>query len=137
MLVKALDRETLSTYQVTIQAVDGAPSPFELKSTHVVTVRISDVNDNAPQFGFTSPLVQDVLETIPVNDVAVTLTASDLDEGVNGELIFSIVSSNDTSGFFTLDPQTGEFVVNSKLYWIIYSFACLVIYFLMMISRKI
>lgn len=115
MVIKALDRETISSYQVTIEAVDGAPSPFEFKSSHVVTIQISDINDNAPRFDFISPLARDVLETSSIDDVILTLSAIDEDEGVNGELIFSIVSSNDTSGWFTLNAQTGEFVVKSKL----------------------
>ena len=117
MLMKALDRETTKSYQVTIEAVDGAPFPFEFKSRRVVTIRVSDINDNAPQFGFTSPLARDVLETASVGDAVLALSASDADEGVNGELIFSIVSSNDTSEWFTLNTRTGEFVVNSKFFY--------------------
>ena len=115
ILIKALDRETTSSYQVTIEAVDGAPIPFELKSSHVITIQISDINDNVPRFEFTSPLTDDVLETASIGDSVLTLPASDADEGLNRELTFSIVSSNDTSGWFMLDARTGAFVVNSKL----------------------
>lgn len=115
ILIKALDRETTSSYQVTIEAVDGAPIPFELKSSQVITIQISDINDNVPRFEFTSPLTDDVLETASIGDSVLTLPASDADEGLNRELTFSIVSSNDTSGWFMLDARTGAFVVNSKL----------------------
>ncbi len=43
-----LDRESVSLYNITITAADeGTPS---LSSSTVITVHISDVNDNAPRF---------------------------------------------------------------------------------------
>lgn len=118
-LMKGLDRETVSSYQVTIRATDSAPSPFELTTAHIVTIRISDVNDNVPRFGFSSPLVTDVLETVATGEVALSVTASDLDERENGRLVFSIVWSNDTSGMFAFDVNTGKFTVNSEILLII------------------
>lgn len=59
-------------------------------STSTVTIEVVDVNDHAPVFDFpdnTSSYVQVIPENSPITTV-ITLSASDLDSGSNGEVFF-------------------------------------------------
>ncbi|KAM4732129.1 protocadherin alpha-8-like isoform 8-T8 [Anableps anableps] len=87
----ALDREKVSEYNVTISAIDEGLPP--LSSTSIITVHLSDVNDNAPRFK--EPVINIfVKENGPVNDVVYTLTADDPDRDENGKVTFSVISNN-------------------------------------------
>jgi len=114
LLQKALDRETKSSYVITVIATDGAPSPFEFTTTKHITIMVSDVNDNAPRFVSPSPMTTDVFETAIVGSVAASLRAVDLDDGANGQITYSILSSNDTNDYFELNVGTGELIIKSK-----------------------
>ena len=122
LLEKALDRETKSSYTITVFAVDSAPSPFEFTSSKQVTILVSDVNDNVPHFESSSPMATDVLETAIVDSVAANVQAVDLDEGTNGRITYSVVTSNDTDGYFELDASTGEFQIKSEFYIIMIAY---------------
>ncbi|MEQ2160452.1 hypothetical protein GOODEAATRI_033882, partial [Goodea atripinnis] len=78
----ALDREKASEYNVTITAIDEGLPP--LSSTSVITVHVSDVNDNAPRFK--EPVINIfVKENGPVGDVVHHLTADDPDRDENAK----------------------------------------------------
>ncbi|XP_065146783.1 protocadherin Fat 3 [Paramisgurnus dabryanus] len=105
---KALDREMVSRYSLSVQAFDsGSPA----KSTTVnVNIEIADVNDNPPIF---SPA--NASAVIQLNKAAespiLTLSVSDKDSPRNGAPFeFSILSGNEGDGF-TLD-QNGELRAN-------------------------
>ncbi|KAG9335340.1 hypothetical protein JZ751_005342 [Albula glossodonta] len=75
-----LDRESVSQYNVTITATDEGTPP--LSSTSVITVHISDVNDNAPRFP--EPVMNVYLkENSPVGDLICTVSALDPDDNEN------------------------------------------------------
>ncbi|XP_077433280.1 protocadherin alpha-5-like isoform X12 [Vanacampus margaritifer] len=87
----ALDREQASKYNITITASDeGVPS---LTSTTVITVHVSDINDNLPRFG--EPVIHIfVKENSPAGTVIYTLSADDPDVGENAKISFSLMNVN-------------------------------------------
>nr|XP_046262322.1 protocadherin alpha-3-like [Scatophagus argus] len=106
-----LDRETKARYNVTIVATDGGTPP--LSSTSIVTVHVSDVNDNPPRFSepFVSVYVK---ENSPVGAVIKTVTATDADIDQNGQVSYSFLQSNSDSlpfaSMVNIDSETGDIV---------------------------
>ena len=83
------------------------------RRTLPVIVKISDLNDNSPQF-LATPYSLSLAEDTRVGQTVFTgLQASDSDHGSNGQLEYSVVpgdrSSNDGFGFFdiSLPHQVG------------------------------
>ncbi|XP_049761329.1 protocadherin-23 isoform X1 [Elephas maximus indicus] len=104
----ALDREGQAHHQVTILVTDHGSPPQN--ATMVVYISVTDINDNKPYFPQCLPgkeLHIKVLEGQPVNMLVTTVFAKDLDEGNNGEVIYS-VSSGDGSDHFKIDANSGE-----------------------------
>ncbi|XP_045407003.1 protocadherin gamma-B2 isoform X12 [Lemur catta] len=88
---RALDREEIPEYNVTITATDRGNPP--LSSSISVTLLISDINDNAPVFHQSSYLVH-VAENNPPGASIAQVSASDPDLGPNGSVSYSIVASD-------------------------------------------
>ncbi|XP_045727918.2 protocadherin gamma-B4-like [Mirounga angustirostris] len=86
-----LDREQTPEYNVTITATDRGKPP--LSSSSSVTLRIGDVNDNAPVFEQPSYVVH-VAENNPPGASIAQVSASDPDLGPNGRVSYSIVASD-------------------------------------------
>ncbi|XP_029917159.1 protocadherin alpha-3-like isoform X4 [Myripristis murdjan] len=106
-----LDREITAQYNVTISATDEGNPP--LSNTSVVTVHISDVNDNAPSFS--EPVVNIyVRENSPVGAILKTVSAVDADIDQNGQVSYSILRSNSNSAplsaMVNINSETGEIV---------------------------
>ncbi|KAK3557941.1 hypothetical protein QTP86_003854 [Hemibagrus guttatus] len=88
-----LDRESVSQYNITLTATDeGIPPLF---STTVITVHISDVNDNAPHFQDTIINVY-LKENSPVGAVIYTVSAFDPDIGDNARISYSLQETSKT-----------------------------------------
>ncbi|XP_053501640.1 protocadherin alpha-2 isoform X8 [Ictalurus furcatus] len=104
---EALDRERVSQYNVTVLANDeGTPS---LSSSKVITVRVSDVNDNAPLFP--APVINiSVKENSPVGGLLASLMARDLDIGENALVSYSLIDtvSSRVSNLMNINSHTGE-----------------------------
>ncbi|XP_017559225.2 protocadherin alpha-2-like [Pygocentrus nattereri] len=114
ILQKALDREKQAVIQLTLTALDGG-KPAKSGTLQIV-INVEDVNDNTP--AFSKPLYKvRVAENSPLGSTAVKLEATDLDEGVNGELVYSISvgGSSKISDQFAIDTVTGEITVKGKL----------------------
>uniref|UniRef100_A0A673ZHA7 Protocadherin 1 alpha 4 n=1 Tax=Salmo trutta TaxID=8032 RepID=A0A673ZHA7_SALTR len=102
-----LDRESAPLYNVTIKATDEGTSP--LSSTSVITVHISDVNDNAPSFP--QPIMNVYIkENSPVGVRVGSATANDPDIDENSKLTYALSGRNDPHffSFVNLNPLTGE-----------------------------
>nr|XP_055033308.1 protocadherin alpha-8-like isoform X18 [Misgurnus anguillicaudatus] len=85
-----LDRESAYEYNVTITATDEGTPP--LSSTSVITVHVSDVNDNAPRFP--EPVINVyVKENSQIGAVIHTVSALDPDVGDNARITYSLVES--------------------------------------------
>lgn len=86
-----LDRESTPSYTFDIIATDkGSPSQ---SSTVTVNVKVLDKNDNEPRFDQPSYSF-DVSEDANVNDVVGQVHAEDEDEGLSGEVVYSITAGN-------------------------------------------
>ncbi|TSV15241.1 Protocadherin gamma-A8 [Bagarius yarrelli] len=83
-----LDREDVADYNITITAVDaGSPA---LSSTLLLSVKLSDVNDHAPQFE------QDIYKVYIAENNAVamsvlTVKADDADWGINSRVSYFLI----------------------------------------------
>ncbi|KAF3693896.1 Protocadherin alpha-C2 [Channa argus] len=99
-----LDRETTAQYNVTIVATDEGTSP--LSNTHIITVHVSDVNDNPPLFSESLFIVY-LKENSPVGTVIKTVTATDADVNQNGHVSYSFLQSN-RNNLFRIGTSTGE-----------------------------
>ncbi|KAG9335336.1 hypothetical protein JZ751_005338, partial [Albula glossodonta] len=85
-----LDRESVSQYNITITATDEGTPP--LSSTSVITVRVSDLNDNAPRFP--EPAINVYLkENSPVGGLICTVSAFDPDENENARVSYSVLEN--------------------------------------------
>lgn len=70
---------------------------------------ISDVNDNSPQFVTPSQIW--VKENTTVGSIVYTVRAVDIDEGVNADVMYSLVSHP----VFSVSPSTGQISLSSQL----------------------
>lgn len=101
---RLLDREkTPNGYNLTLRAVDRGTPPQQ--SYKVVSVRLADVNDNAPVFNREIYEVV-VPETSPPNTPVIRLKVTDRDEGKNALVSLEIVGGNE-GGEFRINAETG------------------------------
>uniref|UniRef100_A0A673GBR4 Cadherin domain-containing protein n=1 Tax=Sinocyclocheilus rhinocerous TaxID=307959 RepID=A0A673GBR4_9TELE len=114
VLQKALDREKQPVIQLTVTAVDGGKPPRS--GTINLIVNIEDVNDNIPVFS--KPLLKvRVVENAPLGTSVIQVHASDPDEGLNGEIAYSLVSqdSDNNVDAFSIDSETGLITVKGTV----------------------
>ena len=78
-----------------------------------VIIYVTDVNDNAPEFQRT-PYITQITEGAPLNTQVIRVFATDADEGLNGDVIYRIVSGNDDERF-KIDESTGAVLVKKVL----------------------
>ncbi|XP_035016911.2 protocadherin alpha-8-like [Hippoglossus stenolepis] len=114
VLQKSLDREKHNEHKLILTAVDGGNPPRS--GTLNVTVIVLDSNDNHPIFS------QEVYSvTLPENVKAetsvITVTATDLDEGANGDIEYFFGGELDPKIYdmFVLDKDTGEIRVKGEI----------------------
>ncbi|KAG1956024.1 protocadherin Fat [Pimephales promelas] len=106
ILVKSsadLDRETTTSFNFQVEAQETPPSTN--KATAEVTIVLLDENDNSPQFT-TSKYQGKVFGNQTTGMQVVKVEATDLDEGPNGEISFSIEFGNE-DGFFSINENDG------------------------------
>ncbi|KAG5675437.1 hypothetical protein PVAND_005341 [Polypedilum vanderplanki] len=109
-----LDREVQGSIELSISARDGGPNP-KWAYTHL-KVTILDENDEKPKFS--QPHINISLsESTQPHTLVAMLTASDLDQGTNGSVSYSLHSSVEQNypNMFTLDSLTGQLTIKSKL----------------------
>ncbi|XP_058506397.1 protocadherin alpha-8-like [Solea solea] len=103
-----LDREEYSFYNVTIKATDEGTPP--LSTSSVITVQISDVNDNAPRF--LEPFINMyVKENSPVGTRIYTISAVDPDINENARVAYSFYSDSKSitvSSVVNINSETGD-----------------------------
>uniref|UniRef100_A0A672FTL5 Protocadherin gamma-A11-like n=1 Tax=Salarias fasciatus TaxID=181472 RepID=A0A672FTL5_SALFA len=113
VLDKELDREKERDINLVLTAVDGG-NP-QRSGTAIINVSVLDANDNAPVFDqavYTASLP----ENSPVDTVVLTVRATDVDEGVNGEVTYEFSRISETAKkVFTLGSTTGEIKVIGAL----------------------
>nr|XP_055033300.1 protocadherin alpha-8-like isoform X10 [Misgurnus anguillicaudatus] len=79
-----IDYEEMNNYEIDIQASDKGIVP--LTSDKSITIKILDVNDNAPEIEVTS-FSSAVPEDSKVGTTVALISVSDLDSGVNGKVL--------------------------------------------------
>ncbi|XP_047411595.1 protocadherin alpha-11 isoform X6 [Sciurus carolinensis] len=113
LLKKSLDREKTPKLNLLLTATDrGKP---ELTGTLLLLVSVLDVNDNDPEFDQLEYKVR-LVENTAKETLVIKLNATDRDEGVNGEVTYSLMSIKPNGKLlFTLDENNGEVRVNGNL----------------------
>ncbi|XP_028816556.1 protocadherin alpha-6-like isoform X15 [Denticeps clupeoides] len=104
----ALDRERMSRYDITIRASDLGQPPMSSEKT--LSVQISDVNDNPPEFP-SNPLELYLEENNTPSAPIFSVSASDKDVNDNAVITYSIVrgdGTHDLTSFLNINPENGD-----------------------------
>uniref|UniRef100_A0A3B3TF36 Protocadherin Fat 4 n=1 Tax=Paramormyrops kingsleyae TaxID=1676925 RepID=A0A3B3TF36_9TELE len=110
-LIGELDREERSNYVVSIVARDKGEPPRS--SEMDVTIVVLDVNDNTPIFSQAVYNIE-IEESILLGTDVLQVSATDADEGTNGQILFSLVDG-DSGSDFRIDSITGTITVARAL----------------------
>ncbi|XP_068571372.1 protocadherin alpha-8-like [Cebidichthys violaceus] len=106
-----LDRELVTHYNVSIAATDEGSPP--LSTTAVITVHISDINDNAPHFPEANVYIY-VKENSKVGEIVTRTTAQDADANENAKLTYSLIDNYPKnfpiSSVVNINSETGDIV---------------------------
>ncbi|KAG5451984.1 Protocadherin beta-4, partial [Clonorchis sinensis] len=134
----AIDREKVNFITLTVVCSDnGVPQSHETRKT--VYVKIKDINDNPPVVGgidsshlagapFVTQTIH-VLENQPFGTLVGTVSATDADEGINAQLLYTFLSQSELTnaslskedmllngqGLFELEPTTGNLFTHVPL----------------------
>ncbi|KAM4586830.1 protocadherin gamma-C5-like isoform 14-T14 [Fundulus diaphanus] len=114
VLEKPLDREKKAVHQLKLTAVDGG-NPA-LSGTSEITIIVLDINDNFPVFE--NNLYKVSLQENAVKDTSIIkITATDADEGFNGEIEYSFGSRTPESvlSIFEIKSSSGEIYLKGDL----------------------
>ncbi|XP_034549148.1 protocadherin-17-like isoform X2 [Notolabrus celidotus] len=111
---RPLDREDQSHHTLLLTAIDGGEYPRS--GSMQINVRVTDSNDNSPVFEKSS-YVLEIAENSPQGKVLIDLNATDLDEGSNGQVIYSFTgyASERIQDLFSIDPNTGVIKVQGEI----------------------
>ncbi|KAM8847839.1 protocadherin alpha-3-like isoform 12-T12 [Synchiropus picturatus] len=112
VLEKALDREKEAVINLTLTAIDGG-TPSKTGNM-VIVINVLDINDNAPQFS-QSLYKTSVFENTKLHSSIITIDATDLDAGLNGDVFYSFSAGAEREDrlLFAIDEKTG-LVTNIK-----------------------
>ncbi|XP_061643426.1 LOW QUALITY PROTEIN: protocadherin alpha-8-like [Phyllopteryx taeniolatus] len=112
VLQKLLDREKQAVITLTLTAIDGG-TPAK-SGTMTIVVNVLDSNDNAPVFS-QKLYKASVYENIAIGTSIITLNATDLDAGHNGQVFYSFNAAGreKQTNIFSIDEKSGT-VTNQK-----------------------
>ncbi|XP_041653448.1 protocadherin gamma-C5-like [Cheilinus undulatus] len=114
VLNKSLDREKKATHNLFLTAMDGG-NPAK-SGTSKIIVNVLDNNDNVPVFE--QPFYKvSVQENNSNGSFVITTKATDIDEGPNGEIEYSLGIHTPPSvlSLFHIDPLTGDIFLKNHL----------------------
>ncbi|XP_060751235.1 protocadherin beta-16-like isoform X18 [Tachysurus vachellii] len=113
VLEKELDREKQKDMNLILTAFDGGNPPKS--GTAVIHVIVLDANDNIPVFS--QPVYRvSLAENTPLGTEVITVSATDADEGANGDVTYELSRLSDKSGkLFSLDKITGQITVSGNI----------------------
>uniref|UniRef100_A0A3Q3FZ23 Protocadherin 1 gamma 32 n=1 Tax=Kryptolebias marmoratus TaxID=37003 RepID=A0A3Q3FZ23_KRYMA len=114
ILAKLLDREKKTVHKLLLTALDGG-NPGRSGTVQII-IKVLDINDNVPVFEKNSYKVS-VAENAAEGSNIVQTKASDMDDGVNGEIEYSFGAhtSEVVLALFTVDPISGTIFLKEKL----------------------
>ncbi|XP_056322247.1 putative protocadherin beta-18 isoform X26 [Danio aesculapii] len=112
-LKKELDREQQKEMDLILTATDGG-SP-QRSGTAVIHITVLDANDNVPVFS--QPVYKVTLaENTPSGTEIIKVSATDADEGPNGEVTYEFSRISDkTAKLFSIDKTTGQILVKGEI----------------------
>ncbi|XP_067622961.1 protein dachsous [Eurosta solidaginis] len=100
-----LDRESQSNYTLSVVATDNGTPPLHASKT--IYLRVTDINDNAPEFEH-ALYHANVMEVADPGTSVLQVSAYDRDEGNNSAVIYSLANTPETHAeWFQIDPHTG------------------------------
>ena len=111
-----LDRENQAEHILGVTARDNAvPASERLTSNATIIVHLMDDNDNVPAFSRRT-YYMDVLEDVnaATRPSIGQVVATDLDDGQNAALKYSIIGGN-TGSAFAVDPESGHLYLQKSL----------------------
>ncbi|XP_078810321.1 protocadherin alpha-3 isoform X23 [Oryzias latipes] len=113
-LQKQLDRETKSRHKLVLTAIDGGTP--QKSGTLEININVLDINDNMPVFTkdtYTAAL----RENSPIGTTVIQVNATDLDDGINGEVTYSFGGEvkDKIREFFEINSDTGEIIVKGNI----------------------
>ncbi|XP_037635749.1 protocadherin alpha-8-like isoform X14 [Sebastes umbrosus] len=113
-LHKPLDKETARNHRLLLTAVDGG-KPARSGTVRII-VNVIDVNDNMPVFAKDSYAAV-LKENSPIGTTIMQVNATDLDDGLNGEVVYSFGNNvnNKLRKLFEVDAKTGEIIVKGLI----------------------
>ncbi|NXU10381.1 PCD23 protein, partial [Pardalotus punctatus] len=107
----SLDRETQEVFSVKGSSCHDLGSPSK-SSTAQLCLTVLDENDHSPLFAKTQYQIS-VTEDLEEGSDILDLSASDEDDGLNGEIMYSLI--DDTYGAFAIDSVMGSIVTTKAL----------------------
>ncbi|XP_058263787.1 protocadherin gamma-A6-like isoform X20 [Hemibagrus wyckioides] len=112
VLQTPLDREKHSQHLLILTAVDGG-NPSRSGTVKIV-VNVLDANDNLPVF--TEPLYKaNVEENTAPGTLIIKISATDEDEGHNGNVTYSFTNMEEAHQIFIINAKNGEVRLNGNL----------------------
>ncbi|XP_014067834.2 protocadherin-18 isoform X1 [Salmo salar] len=114
VVVRELDREVQSNYQLQLTASDNGVPPKS--GSTLLKISISDSNDNSPAFDEQSYVIN-LMENSPLGTLLIDLNATDPDEGTNGKIVYSFSShvSPKILETFKINPENGQITLIKKV----------------------
>ncbi|XP_067374400.1 protocadherin gamma-A11-like isoform X28 [Channa argus] len=113
VLDKELDREKQQDINLLLTTLDGG-SP-QRSGTVVIHVTVLDANDNVPVFS-QSVYKASLPENSPLDTVVVRVSATDADDGVNGDVTYEFGHvTEDVKKIFSIERKVGEIQVISNV----------------------
>ncbi|NXE43583.1 PCDG7 protein, partial [Ptilorrhoa leucosticta] len=113
---RELDREQVSEYNVTVRAADGGSPP--LQSSAVLSLRVLDVNDNAPVFAQERYSAR-LAENNAAGALVLTVRATDADWGQNARVRYRLsegrVRGAPLSSYFMVEAESGMITLKEAL----------------------
>ncbi|XP_056592768.1 protocadherin gamma-A3-like isoform X29 [Triplophysa dalaica] len=103
-----LDREQIPEYNITLTAVDGGNPPLSSKA--ILKLKISDVNDHAPQFEQESYNAF-ISENNPPSTSIMSVKAEDMDWGPNAKISYFLIdgdlNGSPLTSYISMNSETG------------------------------